>query len=428
MSITLRVRGECKLIWLTRNSYTISSGNFFLRSSLYENPVDDPPTFSEVFVDGVSVEFTQSRHFDVDQYYYIDVVIPNYTEDAQQHEIKLVRYARDDVSGEEIYQNHLFYTQFKERNLLTLIGDHLFRDEEFEKPVDLYLGLLTSLDPPVEVLQFCSGNTTGTTDEMVTGYERKLILPSEFQYFIVDQQDANAFVTELAPEYIKNAIEIRFSSFIEECEIVGMGIYLSPFDALPVFTTTFAYPLIYTVQSPDPINIPQVETWMTPDVVIRTGQFQFNLENSALTKEMRRLICEHVFLKAWTGLSLADNYRLATKPIGFYFGLIVEVSNNYYYEPTRTDSAYARVFYTSGDAQWELVSDGVYRNKVAITFPTATINWGTVIGYAVYRTDAYNENVPNDTLLFYKELTTPVEITLGMTHALAINAVNLEIF
>lgn len=423
MAITLRIRGECHPTWLSPTSFTIANGSFFLRSDL-GTPVDDPPTIHEVYVDGVSAEFTQTRSFAIDQYYTLDVTITSYTEDLEQHEIRLVRYARDDVSGEEIYQNHFFYTQFKEQKLLTMIGNHLFRDEVFEKPIDIYLGLMTSLNPLTEVVTFCTGVTEGTELDAPTGYERKWIRLSEFGY-VYDPIVVNPFG---GTEYTKNNHDIVFNSFTEECTIVGLGVFLSPFDTYPVFTSSFAYPINYTAKSPDPVNLPDVENWMSADVVIRSGRLQFQLQNEAISNEMKRLIAEHLFLEEWTGGSLAADYRLSTKPTGFYLGLITEIENDLYFiEPTRTGSAYTRIFYESGDEQWRLDGDGVYKNSVAITFPTPTADWGTVIGYAVYRINEFNSANPNEGLLFYKPLPAPVTISSGIAYTLAVNAITIEI-
>jgi hypothetical protein len=196
---------------------------------------------------------------------------------------------------------------------------------------------------------------------------------------------------------------------------------------------TFAYPISYLARSPTPDTEPEIADWMTSDVVIREDRFQFRLDSSYISRQMKELIYQHIFRPAWTISSSPSDYLLTDKPTEFFIGLITEVTldsdGNYKYftEPTRTSSGYDRVSYDCGDDQWELIGESTYQNSNTITFPAPTATWGTIVGIGVYRV---SEVVVNSTeeILFYKPLDTPVIINSGESpYVIAANALSLEI-
>ena len=86
-------------------------------------------------------------------------------------------------------------------------------------------------------------------------------------------------------------------------------------------------------------------------------------------------------------------------------------------EISTSGSAYARVAITFGNA----ASSGAITNSASITFPTATSNWGVVTTVAIMD----NSTAVSGNVLFYGNLTTSKNVTLGDTFT--INSNNLTV-
>jgi hypothetical protein len=83
--------------------------------------------------------------------------------------------------------------------------------------------------------------------------------------------------------------------------------------------------------------------------------------------------------------------------------------------------AYARVAVTNNTTNWPNASGGAKANGAAITFPTATASWGTVIDFAIM--DA--ATVGN--MLGYGTLTTSKTIDSGDTASFAIGDLDITL-
>lgn len=79
-----------------------------------------------------------------------------------------------------------------------------------------------------------------------------------------------------------------------------------------------------------------------------------------------------------------------------------------------TGGSYARVAVTNNATNWPAAAAGAKSNGVAITFPTATADWGTVVAFAIL--DASS----GGNFLFWATLTTNREVLTGDTPSFAI--------
>lgn len=89
---------------------------------------------------------------------------------------------------------------------------------------------------------------------------------------------------------------------------------------------------------------------------------------------------------------------------------------------------YSRVYLNPSDSNWAsitqtAVGSGTTSNTPAITFPTATANWGTITDVAICDTGTFN----GGNMLFYGKLTTPKTVQNGDTFSFAAGG-NLSMF
>jgi len=83
--------------------------------------------------------------------------------------------------------------------------------------------------------------------------------------------------------------------------------------------------------------------------------------------------------------------------------------------------SYARVAYQPIDANWTApTSAGDASNKLAVTFPTPSANWGQVVAFGIY------DRLTGGNLLWYAGLTEPVTVNNGdAAPSFAIGAVHV---
>lgn len=81
--------------------------------------------------------------------------------------------------------------------------------------------------------------------------------------------------------------------------------------------------------------------------------------------------------------------------------------------------AYARVAVTNNATNWPAATGGTKKNGTAITFPTATANWGTVVAFAIF--DAATAG----NILHWGDLTVAKTVTTGDTPSFAANAITI---
>jgi hypothetical protein len=81
-----------------------------------------------------------------------------------------------------------------------------------------------------------------------------------------------------------------------------------------------------------------------------------------------------------------------------------------------TGGAYARVEVANDVTHFPAASGGSQPNGVAITFPTATADWGTVVAFA------YHDSPTADSVVSFGPIGSPVDIPGGTTPQFAIGA------
>jgi hypothetical protein len=80
---------------------------------------------------------------------------------------------------------------------------------------------------------------------------------------------------------------------------------------------------------------------------------------------------------------------------------------------------YARVAATNNTTTWPATTTGIKRNGIALTFPTPSGAWGTVIGFGIYDASSAGN------LLFYGTLPQSIAPTSGKVVRFAINAMQV---
>lgn len=85
--------------------------------------------------------------------------------------------------------------------------------------------------------------------------------------------------------------------------------------------------------------------------------------------------------------------------------------------------AYARVAVANDDAHWPDAVSATKSNLLAITFPTLTAAWGTIVGYAImdHATTAASANI-----IAFNALVAPVTPIVGATPEFPIGALVIE--
>lgn len=113
-----------------------------------------------------------------------------------------------------------------------------------------------------------------------------------------------------------------------------------------------------------------------------------------------------------------------TKPAAIYIGLMTAVTDGEAGTVTEVSGgSYARVANAPDDANWNASSggNGTTANAAAITFPTATADWGTATHFGIW--DAATAG----NLLIYASLTASRNITNGATPSFAAGTLTVQI-
>lgn len=83
--------------------------------------------------------------------------------------------------------------------------------------------------------------------------------------------------------------------------------------------------------------------------------------------------------------------------------------------------SYARVSVTNNTTNWPTVSNQTKRNGTAITFPTATANWGTITWFFI------SDASTGGNILASGALTTSKAVDTGDTASFAVNDISIVI-
>lgn len=86
-----------------------------------------------------------------------------------------------------------------------------------------------------------------------------------------------------------------------------------------------------------------------------------------------------------------------------------------------TGGSYARVAVTNNSTNWPAASGGAKANGTAVTFPTATASWGTVVAFGIF--DAGS----GGNLLAWATLTTNKTIGSGDTASFPIGDIDITL-
>lgn len=81
--------------------------------------------------------------------------------------------------------------------------------------------------------------------------------------------------------------------------------------------------------------------------------------------------------------------------------------------------SYARVAVTNNDTNWPAASGGAKANGTAITFPTATANWGTVVAFAIL------DAASGGNLLYWGDLAASKSVDDGDTASFAVGELDV---
>lgn len=84
-----------------------------------------------------------------------------------------------------------------------------------------------------------------------------------------------------------------------------------------------------------------------------------------------------------------------------------------------TGGSYARVAVTNNDTNWPAASSGAKANGAAITFPTATADWGTVVAFAIL------DAASGGNFLYWGDLTDNKTVDDGDTASFAIGELDV---
>lgn len=113
-------------------------------------------------------------------------------------------------------------------------------------------------------------------------------------------------------------------------------------------------------------------------------------------------------------LNLIFRTQVAWKPTAIYIALFTAAPSDSGGGTEVTGGAYARQQVTQADANWNAPGvGGLTDNVAAITFPTATANWGTVTHIGIF------DAVTAGNLLFHGALTASKVVNNGDTFEFA---------
>jgi hypothetical protein len=103
-------------------------------------------------------------------------------------------------------------------------------------------------------------------------------------------------------------------------------------------------------------------------------------------------------------------------PATLYIGLYTSAPNADGTGGTQvTGGSYARVAVTNNATNWPAAAAGVKQNATAITFATATADWGTIVSVGVF--EASSGGTPD----YFGDLDTPRTVNNGDAFSFAIN-------
>lgn len=108
-----------------------------------------------------------------------------------------------------------------------------------------------------------------------------------------------------------------------------------------------------------------------------------------------------------------------TPPATLYMGLFTANPSDSGGGTEVTGGSYARVSVTNNTTNWPAASGGSKSNGTAITFPTATANWGTVTAFGIFDASTAGN------LLFWGTLTTSKAVDNGDTASFASGALTV---
>jgi hypothetical protein len=84
-----------------------------------------------------------------------------------------------------------------------------------------------------------------------------------------------------------------------------------------------------------------------------------------------------------------------------------------------TGGSYARVAVTNNNTNWPASSGGLKSNGTAVTFPTASANWGTCVAFAIF--DASS----GGNMLYWADLAVSKAVNSGDTASFAIGDIDV---
>jgi len=110
-----------------------------------------------------------------------------------------------------------------------------------------------------------------------------------------------------------------------------------------------------------------------------------------------------------------------TRPATLYVGLYTAAPTDAGGGTEVSGGSYARVAVTNNDTNWPAAAAGAKANGTAITFPTATGDWGTVVAFGIFDADEAGN------LLAWADLTVSKAIGSGDTASFAIGALDITL-
>lgn len=109
-----------------------------------------------------------------------------------------------------------------------------------------------------------------------------------------------------------------------------------------------------------------------------------------------------------------------TPPATYYVALFTVAPNKDGGGTEVSGGSYARVALTNNVTNWPNAAGGAKSNGIAITFPQATANWGTIVGVALMSAAS------GGTQYYWGLLNAPVTIINGQTREFPIGALEVR--
>jgi len=108
-----------------------------------------------------------------------------------------------------------------------------------------------------------------------------------------------------------------------------------------------------------------------------------------------------------------------TRPATVYIALYTVAPSDSGGGTEVSGGSYARAAVTNNSTNWPAASAGAKSNGTAITFATATANWGTVVAFAIF--DAASAG----NMLYWGDLTTSKAINNGDTASFPVGDIDI---